>query len=100
MTALRGWYLAFAEGIRGSGPTPHPEGIEDGPSIEVLRYLDEAVAAGDADRIRSAVGAALASDHVRNLRRLEPHLVRARCKLTGAGEGAPAIEPAALIAAR
>ncbi len=100
VTALRGWYLAFAEGIRGSGPTPHSEGIEDGPSIEVLRYLDEAVAAGDADRIRSAVGAALASDHVRNLRRLEPHLVRARRKLTGAGEGARASQPAALIAAR
>jgi uncharacterized membrane protein YccC len=100
VTALRGWYLAFAEGVKGSGPTPTPEAIDHRPSIEVLRYLDEVVADGDSVRIRSAVGAALASDHVRRLRRLEPHLVRALRGLTGAGQGAPATEPAALVAAR
>jgi uncharacterized membrane protein YccC len=81
-TALRGWYLELADGIRRSGPGPPPEGSNDAGSRAVLRYLDEAVAGGDMDRIRSAVGAALASDHVSNLRRLEAHLAGALNELS------------------
>ena len=97
-TAIRSWYLSLAEAIRGSVPGPPPED-DDAGSREVLRYLGEAVAHGDADRIRSAVGAALASDHLRNLRRLEPHLARAQQELVDAGARAPATEAEALVAA-
>ncbi len=100
VTALRGWYLALAEATRGSGPIPPPEDRHEGPSMEVLRHLDEAVSNGDADRIRSAVGAALASNHVRDLRRYEPHLVRALRKLDGKPVRAPGTEASPLVATR
>jgi uncharacterized membrane protein YccC len=98
-TALRGWYLALAEGIRHSLAPPRPEDSDGDGSTEVLRYLDEAVADGDTIRIRSAVGAALASDHVGNLRRLEPHLARALSELIADGARAPSGEAAASVGA-
>ncbi len=81
-TALHAWYLAFADGVRRSAPSPPPQAPDD-HNPEVLRRLDNAVADGDTIRIHGAVGAALASDHVRDLRRFEPHLARALDELIG-----------------
>ncbi|HEY6399505.1 MAG TPA: hypothetical protein VIX82_18825 [Solirubrobacteraceae bacterium] len=58
--------------------------------MAVLRYFHEAVSNGDAERTRSAVGAALATNHVRDLRRYERRLVRALRKLDGEAARAPA----------
>jgi uncharacterized membrane protein YccC len=88
-TALRGWYLGFADALRRSGPVPTPEEGDNGRRREVLRYLDDAVADGAHERIRSAVGAALATDHVGNLRHLEAHLARAVGGLSGANHARP-----------
>jgi uncharacterized membrane protein YccC len=99
-TALRAWYLALADAITRSGPVPPPQGSDDAGSREVLRYLDEAVADSDQDRIRSAVGATLASHHLGDLRRFEPHLARALSELSDGDTRAPARDAEALAAAR
>ncbi len=75
--ALRAWYLAFADAIRRSVPGPEPEGVEGTGGSEVLRHLDEAVAQGATNRTRAALGAALASEHLDNLRSTQAHLARA-----------------------
>lgn len=97
--ALRDWYLALANAITSSTPGPPPEDHDDSGSREVLRYLDDAVAVGDEDRIRSAIGAALASDHLRNLRRFEPQLTGALNGLTGGNTQAASAEAQPLVAA-
>jgi uncharacterized membrane protein YccC len=97
--ALHEWYLALADAIRRSVPGPSPQGSYDAGRGEVLRYLDEAVADGDLGRIRSAVGAALASDHLGHLRRIEAHLARALNELAR-GAHAPARGAEALGATR
>ena len=80
-TALHAWYLALAEAIRRTVPVPPPESSDGAPDREVLRYLDEAVADRDDDAIRSAIGAALARDHLGHLRRFESPLALALGKL-------------------
>ena len=77
VTAVRGWYLGLADAIRQTGPVPAPEDGRDVRRGEVLRGLDEAVAEDSRYGIRLAVGAALAIDHVGNLRGLESHLAHA-----------------------
>jgi uncharacterized membrane protein YccC len=99
-TAVRGWYLALADALRRSAPCLPPEDSDDDASREVLRYLDDAVADGDNDRIRSAVGAALASDHLGELRRSEAHLARALGALYGGDTNALPQEEAGLLTAR
>jgi uncharacterized membrane protein YccC len=98
--ALRAWYIALADGIRRSVPGPPPESSDDAASREVLRFLDEAVADHDTDRIRSAVGATLASDHIGNLRSFEAHLARALHELSGERTRTPAREVEPLGAVR
>ncbi len=99
-TALRGWYLALADALRRSGPVPRPEDSHDEGRREVLGYLDEAVADGSSDGIRLAVGAALATDQVGNLRRLESHLARAANELSGEHAPAPAAQADPIVATR
>jgi uncharacterized membrane protein YccC len=98
-TAVHTWYAALAEAIRRSTPSPPPQDSDDAHSADVLRYLDEVVADDDKARIRSAVGAALASDHVRDLRRFEPHLAGALGELIREDARAPAAEEVALAGA-
>jgi uncharacterized membrane protein YccC len=74
---VRGWYLALAESIRHAAQGPEPEAADDDSARQVLRDLNEAVARNEADRIRSRIGAVMASEHVENVRRTEPDLIRA-----------------------
>ncbi len=66
----------------------------------MLRYLDEAVVDGDRDRIRSAIGAVLASDHLGDLRRLEANLARALMELFGGATPGPGADAEVLGVAR
>lgn len=97
---VRAWYLALADAIASSTLGPPPEERDDAANAEVLRYLDRAVADRDEHRIRSAVGAALASDHLRNLRRGEPQLTGALNKLSGEDARPARFEAPALAVTR
>src|SRR4029077_3169372 len=66
-TALHAWYLGLAEAIRRVEPPPSPQSADASGAEDALRRLDEAVAARDGGRIRSALGAALASEHIKHL---------------------------------
>ena len=81
-SALRTWYLELAEAIRRAEPAPPAQRGDVGGEEETLRHLDEAVADGDRDRIRAALGAALASEHMAGLRESEARLARALDGLT------------------
>jgi uncharacterized membrane protein YccC len=74
---LHGWYLELAEAIRRVAPAPPAEAARDETSEDALRRLDQAVHADDMSRIRSALGAAMASEQIADLRRFEPKLARA-----------------------
>jgi hypothetical protein len=75
--ALRAWYLRLAEAIRRIEPAPRPERVHAAATDDALRHLDEAVRAGEVSRIRAALGAALASEHIENLREFESPLASA-----------------------
>jgi uncharacterized membrane protein YccC len=81
-TTLRAWFLALSEAIRQTAPAPRPEDPSGEGTTEVLRYIDEAVRGRDRERIRAAVGAALARDHLNSIRRFEPHVVAALDELS------------------
>jgi uncharacterized membrane protein YccC len=83
-TALHAWYLGFAEAIRRFGPPPRRESADAGGSEEALRRLDEAVGADDMDRIRAALGAALANEQISNLREFQAPLAGALEELSRA----------------
>jgi uncharacterized membrane protein YccC len=98
--AVCGWYLALADAVRHSVPGPPPEDSHDDVRRDLLRFLGDAVTDGDEERIRSAVGAVVASDHIRNVRGAESSLARALNQLLTALTAAPAAEPRTLIATR
>ncbi len=100
VTAVRGWYLGLADAIRQTGPVPAPEDGGDVRRAEVLRGLDNAVAEDSRYGIRLAVGAALAIDHVGNLRGLESHLARAVSALSAEATPVRAGQADPVVAAR
>ena len=81
--SLRSWYEALGDALERSAaaPPPHPRDVEGGR--RVLQCLREAVADGDRDRIRAAIGLVLASEHLGNLQRLESDLARPAAALSG-----------------
>jgi uncharacterized membrane protein YccC len=81
-TAVRGWYLSLAEAIRRVEAAPRPEGADDSGVEAALRALDEAVQSGEENRIRAALGAALAEETVASVREFEARLARALDDLT------------------
>jgi uncharacterized membrane protein YccC len=74
---LRAWYLRLAEAIRRIEPAPRPESVDAAATDDALQHLDGAVRAGEESRIRAALGAALASEHIENLREFESPLASA-----------------------
>jgi uncharacterized membrane protein YccC len=87
-SALHGWYLELAEAIRRVQAAPRPEGARsDEGSADALRLLDQAVQADDMGRIRAALGAALASEQLADLRGFEARLGHALDELAGARGG-------------
>lgn len=76
-SGLHGWYLELAEAIRRVAPAPPVEAARDGGSDDALRRLDQAVRADDMGRIRTSLGAALASEQIADLRRFEDPLASA-----------------------
>ena len=99
-SALRSWFLGLAEAIRESAQAPPPEDPAGESSAEVLRYIDQAVETGDRERIRAAVGAALARDHLNSIRRFEPHLAGALNELSAERERPRVLGARALVAPR
>ena len=75
--ALYAWYLRLAGAIRRFEPAPRLQSADAGGTQDTLRRLDEAVGADDMNRIRAALGAALANEHVKDLREFEAPLARA-----------------------
>jgi uncharacterized membrane protein YccC len=76
-SAMHGWYLELAEAIRRVAPSPLPEATPDGAADDALRRLDRAVHADDMGRIRTTLGAALASEQIADLRGFEAKLASA-----------------------
>jgi uncharacterized membrane protein YccC len=82
---LHGWYLELAEAIRRVAQAPPPEAARNEGSEGALRRLDQAVQGDDMSRIRAALGAALASEQIAELRQFEAKLARALDELPLAG---------------
>jgi uncharacterized membrane protein YccC len=87
-TALHAWYLGLAEAIRRSEPAVRPESALGGAIEDALRRLGEAVQADDTQRIRATLGAALASEQIKDLREFEAPLARALEELSRGGDAA------------
>jgi uncharacterized membrane protein YccC len=77
VSSLRAWYRELAEAIRRVGPAPSPQGADGHGADSSLRRLSEAVQADDMQRIPAALGAALASQTIKDLREFEAPLARA-----------------------
>jgi uncharacterized membrane protein YccC len=87
--ALHAWYLELAQAIRRVAPAPHPERADGEATDDALRRLDHAVQDGDMAGIRTALGAALASAQIADLRGYETRLARALDELPGEHGTAP-----------
>ena len=87
-TALHAWFLSLAEAVRRSEPPPRPEGGATSGTERALRHLRSSVQADDPDRIGAALGAALASEQIEDLREFAAPLARALEDLSRAADAA------------
>jgi uncharacterized membrane protein YccC len=81
--ALRSWYAALGDAVARSAPPPPPHQPDADAGKRALRCLREAIADGDEARIHAALALVLASQHLANLERLEPHLTHHAADLAG-----------------
>jgi uncharacterized membrane protein YccC len=85
--ALACWYVALGDALAGGTSPPAPHRLDVDGGRRVARCLREAVAGGDSRRIRSALGLALAREHLGNLQHLEPELAEAAAELARHSSG-------------
>ena len=88
VSSLRAWFGDLAEAIRRVGPVPNPQGADGHGGDSSLRRLSEAVQADDEKRIPAALGAALASQQIKELREFEAPLARALGEISRGDEAA------------